>query len=120
MGPECVVVMPVYNEAACIREVCAEWLAALRARGNSALLLVDDGSTDGTGETLDRLANEHPALTVIRQPDVGHGQAVLRGNRAALETGCEWVFQVDSDGQLDAGDFSRLWSCAGRSAFPSA
>lgn len=117
MAPECVVVMPAYNEAACIREVCAEWLAAIQARGNAALLLVDDGSTDGTAEILDDLARENPVLTVIHQPNAGHGRAILRGYRAALETGCEWVFQVDGDGQFDAADFSLLWTCTGRSTF---
>jgi dolichol-phosphate mannosyltransferase len=117
VAPECVVVMPVYNEAACIREVCAEWLAAIQARGNAALLVVDDGSNDGTGEILDGLAANQAALTVIHQPNAGHGPAILRGYRAALATGCEWVFQVDSDGQFFADDFCRLWACAERSAF---
>jgi glycosyltransferase involved in cell wall biosynthesis len=114
---ECVVVMPVYNEAGCIREVCEEWLAVIEAHGNAALLLVDDGSNDGTAGILDRLAQEHSAMNVIHQPNAGHGSAILRGYRAALATGCDWVFQVDSDGQFEAADFARLWSCAGRSAF---
>lgn len=109
--------MPVYNEAACIREVCGEWLAAIQERGNTALLLVDDGSNDGTGEILDGLAANEAALTVIHQPNAGHGPAIQRGYRAALATGCEWVFQVDSDGQFFAGDFCHLWACAGRSEF---
>jgi len=114
---ECVVVMPVYNEAACIREVCAEWLLAIQAHGNAALLVVDDGSNDGTGEILDGLAANQAALTAIHQPNAGHGPAILRGYRAALATGCEWVFQVDSDKQFFADDFGRLWTCAQRSAF---
>ena len=60
MALECVVVMPVYNEAACIREVCAEWLLAIQAHGKAALLVVDDGSNDGTGEILDGLAANQP------------------------------------------------------------
>jgi glycosyltransferase involved in cell wall biosynthesis len=114
---ECVVVMPVYNEAGCIREVCADWLTAIQARGRAALVAVDDGSTDGSGEILDGLARQHPALTVIHQPHAGHGLAILRGYRAALAAGCEWVFQVDSDGQFDAEDFERLWACRERSEF---
>ncbi|MGC9969453.1 MAG: glycosyltransferase family 2 protein [Bryobacteraceae bacterium] len=117
MALECVVVMPVYNEAGCIREVCAEWLATIQARGNAALVVVDDGSNDGTGEILDGLAANQAALTVIHQPNAGHGPAILCGYRATLATGCEWVFQVDSDGQFFADDFYRLWACAGRSAF---
>ena len=79
--------------------------------------MVDDGSNDGTAGILDRLAQEHSAMRVIHQPNAGHGCAILRGYRAALAMGCDWVFQVDSDGQFEAADFTRLWSCAGHSAF---
>jgi glycosyltransferase involved in cell wall biosynthesis len=101
--------MPVYNEAGCIAKVCREWLDEVSRRGH-VLLVVDDGSTDDTPRVLKALAAETAALRVVNQSNGGHGAAVLRGYREALESGCEWVFQVDSDGQFRASDFERLWS----------
>jgi glycosyltransferase involved in cell wall biosynthesis len=117
MPAACIVVMPACNEQECIREVCREWLAVIQGLPGARLLVVDDGSTDGTPAILERLAGENPALLVVRQPNAGHGRAILHGYRRALEMGCEWVFQVDSDGQFRAQDFSKLWACAGRSRF---
>ena len=42
-----IVVMPVYNEAGCIEQVLDEWLAILR-KVDGVLLVINDGSTDGT------------------------------------------------------------------------
>ncbi len=117
MPAACIVVMPAYNEQECIREVCLEWLPVIQSVPGARLLVIDDGSTDGTPAILERLARENPALLVVRQPNGGHGRAILNGYRRALKMGCEWVFQVDSDGQFRAQDFSKLWVCAGRSRF---
>lgn len=105
---ECAFVMPVYNEAGCIEQVCREWLNEAGKR-NHRLIVVDDGSTDDTPTVLQRLAQQEPLLTVVRTLNGGHGSAVLRGYREALHTGSPWVFQVDSDGQFRAEDFYKLW-----------
>lgn len=117
MSASCIVVMPVYNEQECIGEVCLEWLPVIHSLPGARLLVIDDGSTDGTPAILEGLTRENPALLVLRQPNAGHGRAILNGYRRALELGCEWVFQVDSDGQFRAQDFSKLWACAGHSRF---
>jgi glycosyltransferase involved in cell wall biosynthesis len=100
--------MPAYNEAAAIESVCREWLALAGARG-FILIAIDDGSRDATGALLDELAREHGALRVTHQPNQGHGAAVLRGYRQAIEAGASWIFQVDSDGQFTPADFDALW-----------
>jgi dolichol-phosphate mannosyltransferase len=107
--PECVIVMPAYNEAASIESVCRDWLALARARG-FILIAIDDGSRDATGVLLDKLAREHGSLRVTHQPNQGHGAAVLRGYRQAIKTGAAWIFQVDSDGQSTPADFDALWA----------
>ena len=109
MKPECVIVMPVYNEADCIEAVCREWIEEVLKRGH-LLLVVDDGSSDQTPEILERMAARTPALRVVRQSNGGHGSAVLRGYREALTAEPAWVFQVDSDRQFCASDFERLWN----------
>ena len=101
--------MPAYNEAGAIESVCREWLALAAAR-DFILIAIDDGSRDATGTLLDELAREHGALRVTHQPNQGHGAAVLRGYRQAIETGATWIFQVDSDGQFTPTDFDALWA----------
>jgi dolichol-phosphate mannosyltransferase len=101
-------VAPVYNEAENLAAFCEEWLPVVRERGR--LLLVDDGSTDGSGELLERLAARHSELEVLHQPNGGHGSAVLTGYRRAMGREYDWVFQVDSDRQFEPGDFERLWA----------
>ena len=112
----CAVVMPVYNEAGCIERICQEWLAEVEPLGHG-LIVVDDGSTDGTFPVLGRMAAASPALRIIRQTNGGHGSAILRGYREAVTIGCEWVFQTDSDGEISAADYGALWSQRHRSNF---
>jgi glycosyltransferase involved in cell wall biosynthesis len=108
-SPQCAIVMPAYNEEACIGPVCLEWLRLSGERG-FLMIVVDDGSRDRTGTLLDALAREHRELRVIHQPNQGHGAAVLRGYQQALEAGAHWIFQVDSDGQFTPGDFAALFN----------
>jgi glycosyltransferase involved in cell wall biosynthesis len=62
--------------------------------------VVVDGSTDGTGEKLARMAAEDPALRVLPRPrNCGKGAAVLYGLRAALARGFTHALVMDSDGQ---------------------
>jgi len=99
--------MPVYNEAACVRKVIEEWLGALRTlRMSFVLHVIDDGSNDDTPQLLDALAVEAEEIQVTHQVNAGHGAAILHGYREA--TGA-WVFQTDSDGELPASNFKRLW-----------
>ncbi len=110
------IVMPAYNESACIERVVVEWLAVLE-RVPGALFVINDGSRDNTGPILDSLAAKHPNLRVIHQKNAGHGAAVLNGYRTAIESGAEYIFQTDSDDQFDRGDFWNLWPLQEASPF---
>ena len=92
------VVVPAHNEAAAIGEVVAGLVAAARWR---EILVVDDGSTDATGDVA-RLAG---ALVVRHPYRKGNGAAVKTGVRRA--TG-EFVLIMDGDGQHRAEDSVRL------------
>jgi glycosyltransferase involved in cell wall biosynthesis len=109
-GPplDLVVVMPVYNEADCIASVIRSWLETLERLDIAARVrVIDDGSTDGTPEVLRGFASD-ARVDVVRTPNSGHGPTILAGYRSAASE-APWVFQVDSDGELDPADFPPLW-----------
>ncbi len=104
------VVAPVYNEAEGIAGFVAEVrerLAALEQPGRCELVLVNDGSTDGSGELLDRLAAEFPGeIRVVHLArNFGHGPAVAAGLDHAEG---DVVILMDADYQDDPAAFAPL------------
>jgi dolichol-phosphate mannosyltransferase len=62
------------------------------------VLVIDDGSPDGTGQLADELAATNPRVHVLhRAGKLGLGTAYLAGFRWAIERGYDWVFQSDAD-----------------------
>jgi dolichol-phosphate mannosyltransferase len=91
-----VVVIPTYDERENI-----EWIVGRlrRAVPSVDVLVVDDGSPDGTGEIADRLAAEDPQVTVLHRTEkAGLGAAYLHGFRVALERGYDVIGEMDADG----------------------
>lgn len=104
------VVAPVYNEAEGITGFVAEVrerLAALEQPGRCELVLVNDGSTDGSAELLDRLAAEFPGeIRVVHLArNFGHGPAVAAGLDHAEG---DVVILMDADYQDDPAAFAPL------------
>jgi dolichol-phosphate mannosyltransferase len=115
-SPRLSVVMPVYNEeGAIVAAVDEVKQCVLSLIPDSELVVVDDGSRDGTGRLLDAAAADDPRIRVIHQPNGGHGAALLTGLKAA--TG-EYVFLIDSDRQIPLDNFKAAWTevTAGRDA----
>jgi len=105
---ELAVVMPVYNEEGCIGRVLTSWRDVFRASGiDFVILVINDGSSDRTGEILRRFADDD-RIRVILQPNMGHGPTILNGYRQAVEC-AEWIFQCDSDDEIPADSFHELW-----------
>jgi len=102
------VVMPVYNEAAGVADVVAEVRRhVLDEVPSSELVLVDDRSTDETREVLASIALDDPRLRLlVNDVNLGHGPTVRRALDASVG---EWIFHLDSDGQVDAAEFATLW-----------
>jgi len=109
------VVMPVFNEEGSVRAVIDEWLPVLRAAtsGDFTFCAINDGSRDGTLGILRAAEREVPELTVVDKPNSGHGQTCAYGYRLAVESGADWVMQIDSDGQCDPRWFAELWAARG-------
>lgn len=92
------IVLPAKNEAQAIGPV----IARLREQfAEAQIIVVDDGSTDGTGDT----ARNAGAQVVTHPYSKGNGAAIKSGARAA--TG-EFIVFMDADGQHDPDDISRL------------
>ena len=109
---ELLVVMPAYNEEECVAQVIDAWAPELRkvAGESFRLLLLNDGSKDRTGETLQGLRSRHPELLVVNKPNSGHGQTCIDGYRFGVAKGYSWILQIDSDGQCDPCFFPAFWN----------
>ncbi len=106
-------VLPTYNEA----ENIEPFVAAVRANlpADARILIVDDGSPDGTGERADRLAERHPNVSVLhRREKEGLGPAYIAGFRRALASGAGLVLEMDSDFSHDPAYLPRLLDAARR------
>jgi len=98
------VVIPSYNEAGTIRGVVERTLAQL-----PRVIVVDDGSTDGTSAALDGLP-----VTLIRNPrNLGKTASLWRGIALALAEDAEAVISLDGDGQHRPEDIPRLLAAHG-------
>ena len=102
-NPVITVIIPVYNILDCL-ERCVRSVTAQTYK-NLEILLIDDGSTDGTGELCDRLAREDDRIRVFHKENGGSSSARNLGLRQA--TG-EYVGFVDSDDYIDSDMYERL------------
>jgi glycosyltransferase involved in cell wall biosynthesis len=101
------VVVPAYNEAENLPGLLDELRAPLESLGVPCeIVLVDDGSTDGTREVLASLQPRHPALRVVRfAKNAGQSAAFLAGFAAARG---DVVVTLDADLQNNPADIPRL------------
>ena len=104
-------ILPTFNEAENLERIVDASLLVLRsaAPDGHRILVVDDGSPDGTGQIADRLAAEHEAVEVLhRTVREGLGPAYLAGFAHALGHGAGYVLEMDADFSHDPLDLERL------------
>lgn len=110
-------VIPCYNEASSVRGTATHIVDAFRARGIPLeLVLVDNGSSDGTGAVIDELVAEGlPIVKVTVEVNRGYGHGILSG--LASVTGDQVGF-LCADSQVEAGDVVRVAEIAMASKSP--
>ena len=109
------VVIPTYNERDNIGKLIPRVLEQGH-RGEYEVLVVDDGSPDGTGALVDELAGRDSRIHALhRTGKQGLGSAYVAGFRYALQHGYEYVFEMDADFSHDPADLPRLLAAARQS-----
>jgi glycosyltransferase involved in cell wall biosynthesis len=107
-------VLPAYNEEENIKNVIMQWYPVVKEltdQGCQArLVIANDGSKDNTFKMMQELQSVYPLLEPLDKPNSGHGSTVLYLYRYAIENGCDYVFQTDSDGQTSPDEFWPLWN----------
>jgi glycosyltransferase involved in cell wall biosynthesis len=102
---------PCYNDEHAIAGMVRDVRAALVDRVDDfEIIVIDDGSTDGSVAVLHRLADEVPELRIIEHPvNRGYGGALQSGFAAATK---QWIFYTDGDAQYDASEIVRCLDLA--------
>jgi dolichol-phosphate mannosyltransferase len=111
MSGEPWLILPTYNEAENIEAIVAAAgeVLARAAPDGFRVLIVDDGSPDGTGRIADRLARERAWLEVLHRDEKrGIGPAYLAGFRHAIDRDAGFLMEMDSDFSHDPADLARL------------
>ena len=101
------VIIPTYNEKENISKII---LKVLSLAGNYQVLIVDDGSPDGTGVIVKELRHKHPEQVHLleRTGKLGLGTAYIAGFKWALERDYEYIFEMDADFSHNPDDLLRL------------
>ncbi len=109
---EKLVVIPTYNEKENIEKITRK---VFSLEGDFHILVVDDGSPDGTADIVKTLQTEFPERLhlICRSGKQGLGTAYITAFKWALENGYEYVFEMDADFSHNPDDLIRLYdACA--------
>lgn len=101
------VIIPTYNEIENIAKITG---AVLDIEGRYDILVIDDGSPDGTGEEVKRLQSIYPERLhlIERSGKLGLGTAYVTGFKWALEHAYDYIFEMDADFSHNPEDLPRL------------
>lgn len=105
--PDLSVVIPVHNEEHSISSVVSELCRVLRGQVAFEILVVDDGSSDGTPQLLRQCVDSIPELRPLRHENrAGQSRAIVTGVKSAK---AEVIATIDGDGQNDPKDILNFW-----------
>lgn len=109
-APKRLVIIPTYNEIENIEAICR---AVFALEEGYHILVIDDGSPDGTAVQVQKLQNEFPdrLFLICRSGKLGLGTAYITGFKWALEKGYDYMTEMDADFSHDPKDLPRLSEC---------
>jgi len=112
---EKIVIIPTYNEKENIENIIRK---VFSLPGGFHLLVVDDGSPDGTADIIKRLQQEFSGKLHLleRKGKLGLGTAYIAGFKWALQKGYEYIFEMDADFSHDPEDLTRLYEACTKGA----
>jgi dolichol-phosphate mannosyltransferase len=107
MSSDSLVIIPTYNEKGNIENITRK---VMSLAGYFNLIIIDDGSPDGTADIVKTLMKEFDGRLFIieRSGKQGLGTAYIAGFRWALEHGYEYIFEMDADFSHNPDDLTRL------------
>jgi len=109
-----IVIIPTYNEKENIEAVTE---AVLALPSGFDVLIVDDGSPDGTASIVRRMQQSRSRLHLVERPGkAGLGTAYICGFKWALERGYDRIFEMDADFSHNPADLERMTEVADRGA----
>ncbi|HBX19745.1 MAG TPA: dolichyl-phosphate beta-D-mannosyltransferase, partial [Porphyromonadaceae bacterium] len=108
--PDSIVIIPTYNEKENIESIIR---AVFTQKNDFHILVIDDGSPDGTASIVERLMrNEFPERLFLekRTGKLGLGTAYIHGFKWALQRTYQYIFEMDADFSHNPNDLPRLYS----------
>jgi dolichol-phosphate mannosyltransferase len=113
-----IVIIPTYNEIENIQAIIEK---VLSLKPDFHVLIVDDGSPDGTATEVKRLQNLHPDQVFLleRKGKLGLGTAYIAGFRWALEKAYQFIFEMDADFSHNPEDLVRLYEACSAGKQPA-
>lgn len=111
-----VIIIPTYNEKENIRNIIG---AVLSLEHSFDVLVVDDGSPDGTSDIVKSIMVEHPGRVYIieRSGKLGLGTAYIAGFKWALQQNYEYVFEMDADFSHNPADVPALYEACAKDGY---
>ena len=102
-----IVVIPVFNEEKIISKVIEQILLGTKDI-KKKIILINDGSKDKSLEEINKY-KENEDIIVIDKPNEGHGPTLIRGYKEALKFNPKYIFQMDSDNQIEFSEFIKIY-----------
>ena len=103
-----IVIIPTYNEKENIEKIIR---AVFSLDGEYHILVIEDGSPDGTAQIVKRLQEEfsNRLFMIERKGKLGLGTAYITGFKWSVENGYDYIFEMDADFSHNPNDLPRLY-----------